>query len=106
MASNYKDNFDYAEAIANTQDAGERQQLLAERQNKIEAEGLAGKVASNEAVSTWNGAYRPYSVSSHANGGRQRGEPTIRRSRKRAPATLGGSPCTHPAAASEEPVRD
>ena len=42
MASNYKKDFDYAEAIAGTQDAGERQQLLAERQNKIEAEGLAG----------------------------------------------------------------
>ena len=69
MASNYKDNFDYAEAIANTQDAGERQQLLAERQNKIESEGLAGKVASNDAVSTWNGSYRPYSVSSTQSGG-------------------------------------
>ncbi len=69
MASNYKKDFDYAEAIANTQDAGERQQLLAERQNKIEAEGLAGKVASNDAVSTWNGNYRPYSVSSTERGG-------------------------------------
>ena len=49
MAS-YKKDFDYAEAIANTQNAGERQQLLAERQNKIDAEGLAGKVASNDAV--------------------------------------------------------
>lgn len=65
MAS-YKKDFDYAEAIANTQNAGERQQLLAERQNKIDAEGLAGKVASNDAVSTWTGSYRPYSVS---NGG-------------------------------------
>lgn len=69
MASNYREDFDYAEAIANTQDAGERQQLLAERQNKIDAEGLAGKVASNEAVSTWNGNYRPYSVSSTQSGG-------------------------------------
>ena len=59
MAKNYKDNFDYSEAIANTQNAAERQQLLTERQNKINAEGLAGKVASNEAVSTWNGDYRP-----------------------------------------------
>ena len=56
----YRDNFDYSEAIANTQDAGLRQQLLAERQNKIDAEGLAGMVASNAAVSTWNGSYRPY----------------------------------------------
>lgn len=69
MASNYREDFDYAEAIANTQDAGERQQLLAERQNKIDAEGLAGKVASNDAVSTWNGNYRPYSVSSTQSGG-------------------------------------
>lgn len=64
MAKNYKDDFDYAEAIARTQDANERQALLAERQNKIDAEGLAGKVASNDAVATWNGDYRPYSVSS------------------------------------------
>ena len=64
MAKNYRDDFEYSEAIANTQDAAERQQLLAERQNKIDAEGLAGKVASNDAVATWNGSYRPYSVSS------------------------------------------
>lgn len=64
MALNYKEDFDYSEAIANTQDAAEREQLLAERQNKIDAEGLSGKVASNQAVSTWNGDYRPYSVSS------------------------------------------
>lgn len=69
MALNYREDFDYSEAIANTQDAAERQQLLAERQNKIEAEGLAGKVASNEAVSTWNGDYRPYSVSNTQSGG-------------------------------------
>ena len=69
MAKNYKDNFDYSEAIANTQNAAERQQLRTERQNKINAEGLAGKVASNEAVSTWNGDYRPYSVSSGGGGG-------------------------------------
>ena len=69
MAKNYKDNFDYSEAIANTQNAAERQHLLTERQNKINAEGLAGKVASNEAVSTWNGDYRPYSVSSGGGGG-------------------------------------
>ncbi|WP_281692412.1 hypothetical protein [Agathobaculum desmolans] len=65
----YRKDFDYSDAIAATQDAGKRQQLLAERQNKIDAEGLAGKVASNDAVSTWNGAYRPYSVSSTKSGG-------------------------------------
>lgn len=70
MATNYREDFDYAEAIANTQDAAERQQLLTERQNKIDAEGLAGKVASNEAVSTWNGDYRPYSVSSSSSSSR------------------------------------
>ena len=59
----YRDNFDYSEAIANTTDSALRQQLLAERQNKINAEGLAGMVASNAAVATWNGSYRPYSVS-------------------------------------------
>lgn len=75
MASNYKQNFDYAEAIASTQNAAERQQLLTERQNKIDAEGLTGKVASNAAVSTWNGDYRPYSVSSgqSSGGGSSRG---------------------------------
>ena len=69
MAKNYKDNFDYSEAIANTQNAAERQQLLTERQNKIDAEGLAGKVPSNEAVATWNGDYQPYSVSSGGSSG-------------------------------------
>ena len=69
MAKNYRNNFDYSDAIANTQDAAERQQLLVERQNKIDAEGLAGKVPSNEAVSTWNGDYQPYSVSSGGGGG-------------------------------------
>ena len=64
MAKNYKEDFDYSYAISQTQDASKRQQLLAERQNKIDAEGLAGKVPSNEAVATWNGEYRPYSVSS------------------------------------------
>ena len=69
MPKNYREDFDYAEAIAGTQNAAKRQQLLAERQNKIDAEGLAGKVASNDAVATWNGDYRPYSVSS-GDGGR------------------------------------
>lgn len=41
-----------------------RTQLLAERQNKIDAEGLAGAVASNETVSAWSGTYRPGAVSS------------------------------------------
>ena len=74
MAKNYRDDFDYAEAIANTQDAARRQELLAERQNKIDAEGLAGKVASNDAVATWNGDYRPYSVSSRGGSSSARSE--------------------------------
>ena len=105
MASNDKDNFDYAEAIANTQDAGERQQLLAERQNKIEAEGLAGKVASNDAVSTWNGSYRPYSVSSTQSGGSEVSQLYDAAENARL-QRLEAAPCTHPAAASEEPVRN
>ncbi|MDY3617617.1 hypothetical protein [Agathobaculum sp.] len=64
MAGYYQKDFDYSEAIANTSDTGKRQQLLAERQNKIDAEGLSGKVASNDAVSTWTSGYRPYSSSS------------------------------------------
>lgn len=39
-------------------------QLLAERQNKIDAEGLSGAVAANDVVSIWSGSYRPGSVSS------------------------------------------
>ena len=72
MGKGYKDNFDYSKAIAHESDAGKRQELLAERQNKIDAEGLEGKVPSNEAVSTWKGSYQPYSVSggSSSSGGR------------------------------------
>ena len=68
-SSSYRKDFDYSAAIAETQDASERQQLLSERQNKIDAEGLAGKVPSNEAVATWNGDYKPYTVSSGSSGG-------------------------------------
>lgn len=62
-SNGYRDNFDYSAAIAGTTDSAKRQQLLSERQNKIDSLGLGGKVASNDAVSTWNGSYRPYSVS-------------------------------------------
>lgn len=65
----YQKDFDYSEAIANESDEGKRQKLLAERQNKIDAEGLAGKVAGNDAVSTWTSGYRPYSASSTKSGG-------------------------------------
>ena len=44
MAKNYRDNFDYSEAIANSTSKAERDRLLAERQNKIDAEGLTGRV--------------------------------------------------------------
>lgn len=64
MAKNYRDNFDYSEAIANSTSKDERDRLLAERQNKIDAEGLTGKVADNSAVSTWTSSYRPYYVAS------------------------------------------
>ena len=64
MAKNYRDNFDYSEAIANSTSKAERNRLLAERQNKIDAEGLTGKVADNSAVSTWTSSYRPYYVAS------------------------------------------
>lgn len=57
-------DFDYAEAIANTTDAAERERLLAARQAKIDALGLEGKVGSNDAVSVWTEGYRPYWVSS------------------------------------------
>lgn len=64
MAKNYRDNFDYSEAIANSTSKAERDRLLAERQNKIDAEGLTGRVADNSAVSTWTKGYRPYYVAS------------------------------------------
>ena len=64
MAKNYRDNFDYSEAIANSTSKAERDRLLVERQNKIDAEGLTGKVADNSAVSTWTSSYRPYYVAS------------------------------------------
>ena len=67
-SNGYRDNFDYSAAIAGTTDSAKRQQLLSERQNKIDSLGLGGKVASNDAVSTWNGSYRPYSVSSTTTG--------------------------------------
>ena len=64
MAKNYRDNFDYSEAIANSTSKAERDRLLTERQNKIDAEGLTGRVADNSAVSTWTKGYRPYYVAS------------------------------------------
>ena len=64
MVKNYRDNFDYSEAIANSTSKAERDRLLAERQNKIDAEGLTGRVADNSAVSTWTKGYRPYYVAS------------------------------------------
>ena len=67
-SNGYRDHFDYSAAIAGTTDSAKRQQLLSERQNKIDSLGLGGKVASNDAVSTWNGTYRPYSVSSTTTG--------------------------------------
>lgn len=57
-SNGYRDNFDYSAAIASTTDSSKRQQLLSERQNKIDSLGLSGKVASNDAVSTWNGNYQ------------------------------------------------
>lgn len=46
-SNGYRDNFDYSAAIAGTTDSAKRQQLLSERQNKIDSLGLGGKVASN-----------------------------------------------------------
>ncbi len=63
IAGYYVKNKDYSAAIASETDTAKRETLLSERQNKIDAEGLAGKVASNQAVSQWSGDYRPYSTS-------------------------------------------
>lgn len=46
-------NFDYAAAIKQTSDPKERARLLAERQAKINALGLEGKVGSNAIVAGW-----------------------------------------------------
>ena len=53
-SNGYRDNFDYSAAIAGTTDSAKRQQLLSERQNKIDSLG--------------HGTYRPYSVSSTTTG--------------------------------------
>ena len=42
-SNGYRDNFDYSAAIAGTTDSAKRQQLLSERQNKIDSLGLGGK---------------------------------------------------------------
>lgn len=60
----YNKEKDYSAAIASETNVAKREALLEERQNKINAEGLADKVASNESVSTWTAGYRPYSASS------------------------------------------
>ena len=46
-------DFDYAAAIKQTSDPEERARLLAERQAKINALGLEGKVGSNAIVAGW-----------------------------------------------------
>ena len=53
-------DFENAEAIAASDDPEQRARLLNERQAKMDALGLNGKTASNEAVSQWSGSYRPY----------------------------------------------
>ena len=62
-AVSFDKDFDYAEAIARTTDPVKRAQLLGARQAKIDALGLEGSVAGNDAVSQWSGSYGPYWVS-------------------------------------------
>ena len=65
-SNGYRDNFDYSAAIAGTTDSAKRQQLLSERQNKIDSLGLGGKVASNDAVRTRFQAQQPVQTVSAA----------------------------------------
>lgn len=53
-------DFDYAAAIARTTDAAERARLLDERQAKMDALGLNGKLGSNDTVQQALHASRPY----------------------------------------------
>lgn len=59
MATTFNPNTDYAALIAKETDSAKKSQLLAERQAKIDAQGLAGKVTSNEKVSTWTPGNTP-----------------------------------------------
>jgi len=55
MAGNYDPNKDYAAAIKNESDPGKRQQLISERQNKIDAMNAAGTNKNNYNNSIYNG---------------------------------------------------
>ena len=116
MAKNYRDNFDYSEAIANSTSKAERDRLLAERQNKIDAEGLTGRVADNSAVSTWTKGYRPYyvaSASSASKAAQENAERCMMRpkrrvssaSRPRGPASASSSMQICPPSTATTPLR-
>ena len=55
-SNGYRDNFDYSAAIAGTTDSAKRQQLLSERQNKIDSLGLGGKVLGFSSASSSSAA--------------------------------------------------
>ena len=55
MAGNYDPKKDYAAAIKNESDPGKRQQLISERQNKIDAMNAAGTNKNNYNNSIYNG---------------------------------------------------
>ena len=108
MAKNYRDNFDYSEAIANSTSKAERDRLLAERQNKIDAEGLTGRVADNSAVSTWTKGYRPYyvaSASSASKAAQENAERVTSALRPREPASASSSMQICPPSTATTPLR-
>ena len=55
MAGNYDPNKDYAAAIKKETDPGKKQQLISERQNKIDAMNAAGTNTNNYSNSIYNG---------------------------------------------------
>ena len=55
MAGNFDPNKDYAAAIKNESDPGKKQQLISERQNKIDAMNAAGTNKNNYSNDIYNG---------------------------------------------------
>ena len=95
MAKNYRDNFDYSEAIANSTSKAERDRLLAERQNKIDAERGFGRDEQLPPVLRRVPVLRLQSRQRK----RRARQLALRRGGKGAASALRGRPHTHPPAA-------
>ena len=69
MAGNYDPNKDYAAAIKNESDPAKKQQLISERQNKIDAMNAAGKNTNGYTNSIYGGGGNSGGNSGGSNGG-------------------------------------